>query len=43
MIENTLRCDEIGKYDWHDTDEELPRKRVALCFDCNILNGFMTE
>ena len=26
-----------------DTDEELPRKRVALCFDYNILNGFMTE
>ena len=25
-----------------DTDAELPRKRVALCFDYNILNSFMT-
>lgn len=26
-----------------DTDEDFPRKRVALCFDNNILGGFMTE
>lgn len=26
-----------------DTDGKLPRKRVALCFDYNILNGLMTE
>ena len=26
-----------------DTNAELPRKRVALCFDYNILGGFMIE
>ena len=26
-----------------NTDEDFPRKRVAFCFDYNLLNSFMTE
>ena len=26
-----------------NTDADLPHKRVAVCFDYNILDGFMTE